>query len=151
MISITATVKVREGRFKRIARQIEAAFLEESTEIKRLEEQTVATWSSAPPFSARPADSGGTKRAYIGPTGDGARIWNYLNRGTSIRYATMTPDFVPKTRVRNLRSGRGRGGVAYISRNRPRPGIKAREWTKVIKEERAPRFKRRIQQALRSR
>jgi len=56
----------------------------------------------------------------------------WLNDGTRVRYATMTPGFVAKSVPRTLASRPGRGGVLYVNRNRPRPGIKAREWDKTV-------------------
>lgn len=62
-------------------------------------------------------------------------IYKFVSGGTRVRYATMTQGFRPKTRVRKLVSYKGRGGVAFISRKHPRPGITAREYPdEVIKE-----------------
>lgn len=75
-------------------------------------------------------------------------IYGYLDEGTRVRYATMTPDFQPKTRPRRIASYRGRGGVAYIDRRRPRPGIKAREFSKTIREKWHSRFREHMQAAV---
>jgi len=50
----------------------------------------------------------------------------YVTRGTRVRYAIMTPGFLSKTMPGSLMSRRGAGGVAFISRKHPMPGIKAR-------------------------
>ena len=146
-MTITITANIRAGRFKAIAQRVEQAFQSEAEEIKRLEETTTATWSNPPVFTIRRVAGGGL-RAFIGPTGDAARIWHFLDGGTAIRYATMSPGFSPKTRTRVLGSFAGSGGVAFISRKHPRPGIKAREWRKLIKEQRSPIFRRNGKAAL---
>lgn len=55
----------------------------------------------------------------------------WLNYGTKVRYATMTNNFVPKTRVHDFNPGMGRGGVKFVSRAYPKPGIEAREWVEL--------------------
>ena len=56
----------------------------------------------------------------------------FVNDGTRVRYATMTPDFAPKSSPGIIRSYTGRGGVAFISKKHPRPGIKARLFNLAI-------------------
>jgi len=58
----------------------------------------------------------------------------FVTGGTRVRYATMTPGFQAKSVVRSLQPQAGRGGVAIISKKRPRPGIKAREFEAVVAE-----------------
>jgi hypothetical protein len=77
------------------------------------------------------------------------KIYKFVDEGTSIRYATMTPDFEPKTVKRVIGSGRGRGGLMYVDTRRPRPGIEAREFSKTIEEKHQPRFKRQMEKAMR--
>ena len=90
-------------------------------------EVTTQTWREQPAFEiAQDATS------VTVSTDD--KIYGYINDGTAVRYATMTHDFIAKTRVRWIGSGPGAGGVAFINRNRPRPGIKAREFDTEIKE-----------------
>lgn len=61
-------------------------------------------------------------------------IYKFVSGGTKVRYATMTPDFIAKTSPRVIGSGAGRGGVMFISKKHPRPGIKAREFELEIKD-----------------
>lgn len=63
-----------------------------------------------------------------------AEIWHYLDEGTDVRYALMTPDFSPKTRPGALDSVAGTGGVIIVDLEHPRPGIEARGWSKLIAE-----------------
>lgn len=58
-------------------------------------------------------------------------IFRFVNDGTAIRYATMTPDFIPKTHPGTLMSRAGRGGLAYVNKKVPRPGIEARNFIDV--------------------
>lgn len=61
-------------------------------------------------------------------------VYYFLNHGTSVRYATMTPDFMAKTRVGWLGSTFGQGGLASVDIRRPRKGIKGRHWDEEIKK-----------------
>lgn len=61
-------------------------------------------------------------------------VYRFLARGTSIRYATMSADFRPKTRSRYIGSNIGKGGAVFISKKYPKPGIQAREWEDEIKK-----------------
>jgi hypothetical protein len=63
-------------------------------------------------------------------------VFHYLNEGTSVRKATMTSDFTPKTQPGRLLSRGGSGGKSFVS-NDPRhwhPGIQPREWTLRLME-----------------
>jgi len=73
--------------------------------------------------------------------------WNWLDRGTDVRYATMSPDFVAKTAPRVLDSGNGKGRVLFVNKSRPKPGIKAREWRDTIHDEWEPKFQKRMDAA----
>lgn len=61
-------------------------------------------------------------------------IYRFLDEGTRVRYATMTPNFSPKTRVRSLKASVGSGGLLYVSRLKPHRGIKARQFVILVKE-----------------
>jgi hypothetical protein len=63
----------------------------------------------------------------------------------------MTPDFTPKTTPRVIRSGAGSGGVHYINKMRPRPGIEARQWDEVIAKEMREEFPKIAQQEINKR
>jgi hypothetical protein len=62
------------------------------------------------------------------------KIYKFLDRGTRVRYATMSLDFQPKTHIGVLGSGKGAGGLLFVSKKHPRPGIKARRYTETITE-----------------
>lgn len=102
---------------------------------------TTQTWKGHPPFYIQ-AD--GFKRVVW----TDSRIYLFVSRGTRIRYATMTGDFIAKTKVGRIASGPGRGGVAFISRAHPRPGIKARRFEEVIAKKWIKNFPDLIQRAV---
>lgn len=60
--------------------------------------------------------------------------WLWLDEGTKVRYATMTPGFIPKTRAGQLQSWQGKGKMLFVNKKHPRPGIKARKFTKALAE-----------------
>jgi len=74
-------------------------------------------------------------------------IFRFVNDGTAVRFATMTPDFRPKTKPGSLRSSSGRGGLQYVNKQYPRPGIKPREFTDTIVEKHDKKFVNDIQKA----
>lgn len=76
------------------------------------------------------------------------KIWGYLDEGTRVRYATMSKDFRAKTRVNVINSYKGRGRMLFVNRHRPRPGIKARNWSKELHKKWQPLFREAMKQAL---
>lgn len=62
------------------------------------------------------------------------KIYFFISEGTSVRYATMSPDWRSKTRPSpgGLKAGAGRGRKLFVNRSRPRPGIKARKFDERI-------------------
>jgi hypothetical protein len=99
-------------------------------------QKTTATWQDhSPVFKRQVRYSGGFGEIKV-TTGD--RVWGYLNRGTSERWAVMSNDFLPKTTPFALQSSPGRGGAVLRGRSAMQkrgmsamPGIEAREWTTV--------------------
>lgn len=96
------------------------------------------TWNHQPSWRPELHYAGGDM--YIRITTEDP-VFGYLDEGTSIRWAVMSRDFRAKTEVRSFGSFPGsgraviRGRGAMTSRGiAPRPGITAREWTKLITE-----------------
>jgi hypothetical protein len=56
----------------------------------------------------------------------------FVARGTKVRYATMSYDFIPKTKKGVIRSKKGRGRLTCVSKMLPRPGIEARDIEKTV-------------------
>lgn len=79
------------------------------------------------------------KRGYAGGdifvrVGTDDEIYFYLNEGTSVRYATMEPSYQRITHPNSLGTNVGVGGMLFVSKNKPRPGIAPRNFTKLISE-----------------
>ena len=75
------------------------------------------------------------------PKADGSKgylKWLWLDAGTKERWAAMSPKFIAKTRVGQLNSWAGRGGRVWMlskkKGQKPLPGIKARKFTKALRE-----------------
>jgi hypothetical protein len=99
-------------------------------------EKTYSTWKRQhqPDFDRETKAGSRRVSGKLTTSGDGSRDnpYPFVTRGTRVRYATMTPDFQAKTTPRVIGSGPGRGGLLYVNKNRPRPGIEAREFEIVI-------------------
>lgn len=102
--------------------------------LRREFDKTTATWRNKPAFTAEVKAEPGRIVGEYATTSD---IYRYVSGGTRVRYATMSADFVAKTQPRFIGSGPGRGGVVFISRQHPRPGIEAREFDITIANQQA--------------
>jgi hypothetical protein len=103
---------------------------------KRLYEKTTATWRHQPTFMVTDGEVTGPGQSFefvtmVQPEGAYKDIFTWIDAGTRRRFAVMTPDFRPKTTRRVLSSRPGRGGFSHMSLG-PRPGIRAREFSKEI-------------------
>lgn len=87
---------------------------------------TTRTWKDRPEFEIERLKREG-RRIFTR-----SKIYLFVSGGTRVRYAVMTRGFKAKTSPNVIGSGRGRGGVAYISRRTPRPGIRARNFPEAI-------------------
>lgn len=113
----------------------------------------VSTWQEHfPEFITKYGYAHGDIYAYVALNGWGPdeQVFYFLDHGTSVRYATMTEDFVAKTTPHKLYSGEGQGGLNYVDPNQPRPGIEAREISKEIADTYREVFMYRIKMAFRS-
>lgn len=110
-------------------------------------EKTTRTWRHKPKhelsFSRTKAEIKAMNR-----TND--KIYFFLHDGTKVRYAVLSADWQSKTTPRILNSGPGRGKVLFVSKKRPMPGIKAREWTDVIIRKRRHPYKRNMQKIMKT-
>ena len=95
-------------------------------------QRTVETWSDPRPKFSKEMEIRGDQITFQIGTED--KIYLFIDKGTRVRYATMTPGFKAKTRPGVLGSGRGNGGVLFISKKHPRPGIEARRFSDTIQE-----------------
>jgi hypothetical protein len=108
----------------RLRGQLSQALLRARRRMLKMLDEYTATWNHQPVFQGLSGYKGGD--IFVGITTDDAIFW-YLELGTSVRYAAMSKNFVPKTHVREIHSGPGRGGKRYVDVNQPRPGIEARD------------------------
>lgn len=106
------------------------------------------TWSS--PITTRKQQGDN----YVQVTTNDKR-WYYLNKGTSIRWAIVTPDFESKTWPNSLDPRPGRGRVLIRGKRAmlaagipPRPGIQARNWINEISKLEQPVFQSRYSRIL---
>lgn len=69
-----------------------------------------------------------------GKTADKNDKFMFNARGTSVRYATMSPEFQAKTKRRTIASSSARGNrdPVFVSRSYPQPGIEAREIEETV-------------------
>lgn len=106
--------------------------------------RTTKTWERDVAFEKKMRERGNGFEAEVFTEDE---IYFYLNDGTATRYATMTPNFKPKTQPGKLDSSSGRGGLAFVNTQRPRPGIEARKFNTAIIRKHGKKFVKDIQSA----
>ena len=105
-------------------------------------ENTVTTWTNQPTFTPVPTPRGWAVQ--VAPE----YPYGWVNRGTRIRYATMSKDWKSKTKPNVIASYAGRGRLLFVSRKRPRPGIQARNFSTIILTRIQARAANRVRDAL---
>ena len=140
LINLVPIIPARLWDTTKLIRVVDKTLVELANGIKMDFEATTRTWQHRPEFIIDPT---GQRGVYTGDP-----IYRFITRGTSIRYATMTPNFQPKSRRRVIGSSPGAGGLAYVSRRIPRPGIQAREWEEAIRDKWRSKFPVLIQRAI---
>jgi hypothetical protein len=112
-----------KGYLKQIEDGLDKAAQDTRKEIGK----TVSTWKDKPDFVI---EKDKMERLVVSRN----KIYYFVSGGTRVRYATMTPNFKAKTSPSRYQARAGAGGVAYISKLKPRPGIKPRNFdTKTAK------------------
>jgi hypothetical protein len=106
-------------------------------------EKTVRTWTHQPRFTPLRRQRGWAVE--VNPI----YPYQYVNRGTRVRRALMSSDWVSKTKPNVIASYRGSGRVLFISRKLARPGIKARNFQDIIMRRVQARAANTIREALR--
>lgn len=122
-------------------------------EIQKDFEKTVATWNHKPRFKATVSVQQDLIEGYVRTVrifGDKPPelIYYFINQGTKVRYAKMTRDFEPKTRVRVIDSFPGAGGLDSVDVRFPMPGIKGREFDVAIATKHKTRLSFRLEVAM---
>lgn len=145
-------VKPDLKKLKKLERDITAAIdvgLEEEAKVleKELRKPT-RTWSqgSKPSFRTKRIKRRFFRSIAVRTT---STPYVFLAVGTSVRYATMRSGYRRKTRPGSLDAYPGGGGVAFISRRNPRPGIRARDWHKIVAQQRTKPFAKQVQRKIR--
>lgn len=114
-LDVEKLMKNLQSELNEVALQIQSNFV-----------ASAKTWNDVPEF-------------IIKKTGEYDREISTFNKnyirvslGTSVRYATMSPDFLAKSQADSLAARAGAGGVQFINKNNPMPGIKARNFDKQV-------------------
>jgi hypothetical protein len=113
-------------------------------------EKTIATWQGdKPAWKSVVRRAGRSVKLIVMRVGDpfGIKKWHWLNEGTRERYMHVSEDWQSKTKVGWVGSGKGQGHT--IGLGRPLPGIKARNWNKIINKKLIKRMAARIPTSIR--
>lgn len=107
---------------------------------------TVSTWEQRPRFimQERRGQAVGARVGFEMLTD--SDVWFWLDRGTDVRYAKMSSNFIPKTRVGEFFSYRGRGQKTIVDSQDPQSGIAARGWSSVLEELYGKEIQRQMQE-----
>lgn len=127
-VVIRSNITKVAARYRRMARNLpgvvdRAIKSLAETEAIPLFEATTATWVNQPTFTAQQTARGWAVKV------DPAYPFGWVDRGTRVRRAVMSRDWVSKTNPNIFASYAGRGRVVFISRKIKRPGIVARNIT----------------------
>jgi len=117
---------------KSLMRAIRNSFEAEAQNVRTDFRVTAQTWNHKPNFAI--SRQGSNQNKIIRTVGTDDKIYKFVSGGTSVRYAVMTPGFKAKTKVKVIGSDAGQGGFSHFNFKKPKPGIKAREFDKVIKD-----------------
>lgn len=109
--------------------------------------RTVQTWKDKPKFSSR-VDQGAAVGGVRFQIGTDDVIYGFIDEGTKVRYATMSKDWVSKTEPGVIQAFHGAGRKLFVNKKYPRPGIKARKFTKIIAKSTRARMEPALRNAL---
>ena len=110
-------------------------------------EKTTRTWRHKPEHELEFSQ---TKAEIKATNSTNDKIYFFLHDGTKVRYAVLSSDWQSKTTPGILNSGPGRGKVLFVSKKRPMPGIKAREWTDVIIRKRKQPYQKNMENIMKT-
>lgn len=119
---------------------------------KKEREKTIQTWAGdRPSWKTVTRRAGRAVKIIVMRVGDpfGMKKWGWLEKGTKVRYMGVNyPNWQSKTKENWVGSTAGAGhttGLGY-----PWPGIKARNWNKIINAKLNKRWIKRIPTSIRS-
>jgi len=124
----------------RVFRVVENALTGTALAVKVDFDTTTRTWKNRPKFTIKRSKL----RRLVYTNSD---IYRFVSRGTRVRYAVMTDNFIAKTQPGVIGSRAGRGGLLAFTK-RPLPGIKARRFEPTIKQKWDKEFPRNVQRAI---
>lgn len=144
---ITSNITKVAARYRRMARNLPGVVNNAikslvTDEAVPLFEATVNTWQRQPTFTPSQTPRGWAVQ--VAPE----YPYGWVNRGTRIRYATMSKDWRSKTKPNVIASYAGRGRLLFVSRKRPRPGIVARNFSTIVMTRIQARAANRVREAL---
>lgn len=113
-----------------VEKAIKDAFNDMAKQAKKLMLQPTETWQNHHPVVTVEVKEVGDDLFFEVSTSD--KVYGYLDYGTAVRYATMTPDFMAKTEPGSWQAKQGAGGLAFVNKKVPRPGIEARNWSAMM-------------------
>lgn len=149
MVILMKAIKPKRLQIDAVRLELLNEMRKAGTAVRKDYERTVRTWKGdKPEFAQAVSLADGGPHLLIVVQGAGAKKWFWLDKGTKVRYATMSPDFQSKTIPRVLDSRSGKGGRLFVNKKRPRPGIEAREWTEMIAKKWRRPFKKRMEEAM---
>lgn len=138
------------------------AMKKESKLIKQYLDMTTTNWLDKPNFEDKllygaPNETAVNKdpRIYVYPKGTtrAVKYWTLVNNGTRIRWVQFLPGYVPMTHYPgsfgNNRERTTLKPYYILDRSKPKPGIRARQWTKKLQQYRQPFFVKEIEEAIR--
>ena len=105
-------------------------------------QKTTDTWMHKPAFTPQQ-----TARGWMVQV-EPAFPYQWVNKGTRVRYATMSRDWKSKTKPNVISSFRGAGRMLFVSRKRPHPGIEARNFQDIIMRRIQARAANKVRQSL---
>lgn len=159
MVTRVKPILPAKMQITKIRRELVKGLRDEGKDLQKDFEQTTATWGGEKPdFKPSISLASFSASVTVEPTGSkkGVNKWNWLNAGTSKRWALMSRNWKSKTKPGRLRSGSGSGMVVIAGRQamqarniRPRKGIKARGWSVKIGRQNTRRFQKRMSLATR--
>lgn len=144
-------IKAKKMNIRQVRRELEKEAKNQAKIVEKKYADTTSTWQGDKPKFESIIEVQNDISILTGPVGSGEAVnkFVWLDEGTSIRWAVMSNNWRSKTSPGRLRSGRGRGGVVIAGRRamqrrniRPRPGIKARNWTSTLQRQRRRPFTR---------
>lgn len=135
----TKVIKPQRIRIDAVRLELLNELRRQGRAIREQYERTTRTWRNKPKFEMLISLAKGEASVIVG-TDD--RIYKFIDEGTRVRRAIMSRDWVSKTTPRVISSVPGRGHVVFISKSVNRPGIEAREFSKIIEKRTKKTFHR---------